>query len=208
MQQRKSAEGRSSPRVKRRQWAVILVLGVALSIALAPQAQAGFVDTYPLSQFGPVVNSPSPLFTNGFAVMSNGSIVLTGGNSGSGEPGTSDLLTSAVAGGLIQFQYSYSSLDMPHQDDAGYLLDGIFHELAFQDGQSGIAQFNVLANESFGFRVGTADNQFEPGVLTISSLASNVPEPGTGTIVMLVTGGLWAVRRVPSPHAPRSGRDA
>jgi hypothetical protein len=165
-----------------------LCLCLAMILALAPRAQAGFLDIYPLNSFT-LTNSPNTQLTNGTAVMQGQSLVFTGGNSGSGEPGTSDLLTTALAASQIQFFFSYSSLDARNLDSAGYLLNGLFFQLATASGASGTVQFNVTQGESFGFRLATADNQFEPGVLAISSVgAAATPEPGTGPVTLLAIG--------------------
>jgi len=168
-------------------------LCLAMSAALAPRAEAGFIESYPLSGFT-LTNSPNSQLTNGFVAMQGKSIVLTGGNSGSGESGTTDLLTTALTASQIQFFYSYSSLDLPNQDSGGYLLNGSFFQLAAATGASGVVSFNVTAGEAFGFRVATVDNQFEPGILTISDVpTSGVPEPGTGLYLLLVSIAVLAV---------------
>ncbi len=164
-------------------WRLCLCLALGISSGLAPLAKADFITQYPLSDFT-LTNSPNSILTNGFGMMAGSSIVLTGGNSGSGEPGITDLVTTATQTGLIQFDYSYSSLDLPTLDYAGYLLDGMFVQLADTDGESGLAQFNVSLGETFGFRVGTLDNQFEPGILTVSS-ADAVPESRTWPILVI-----------------------
>lgn len=134
--------------------------------------------------------------------MSGDNLVLFGGNNGSGEPGVTDLIIPAAASGIVQFQFSYSSFDVPYADygtyavgdRAGYLLGDVFHQLATIDGQSsgGVpVTFSVNAGEVFGFRVDTADNLVEPGILTISDfsapISSSVPEPAT--VLLIVAGG-------------------
>jgi len=163
---------------------------VGISAGLAPQAEAGFLDQYPLIDFT-LTNTPNSILTDGFVMMSGSSIVLTGGNSGSGEPGNTDLVTTATQAGLIQFDFSYSSLDLPTFDYAGYLLNGAFVQLADTSGESGLAQFNVNLGDTFGFRVATVDNLFEPGILTVSSAT---PEPGTGLMMLLVIAGILGYR--------------
>ncbi len=163
-----------------------------LMVALAPLAHAGFIDQYPLSSFT-LVNSPNTQLTNGFATMSGDSIVLTGGNSGSGEPGTTDLTTTILTTGVIQFMWSYASLDIPNADYGGYLLNGLLFPLAEANGASGTVMLNVTAGQIFGFEVGTTDNEFEPGILTISSVPGlATPEPATGSILPLALSALVA----------------
>jgi hypothetical protein len=75
-------------------------------------------------------------------------------------------------------------LDLPTFDYAGYLLNGVFVQLADTDGESGLTQFNVSLGETFGLRVGTVDNEGEPGILTVSSVGS-VPEPRAWPILVI-----------------------
>jgi hypothetical protein len=64
--------------------------------------------------------------------------------------------------------------------------------------QSGTSTFNVLAGDSFGFRIATEDNTFGPGSVTISNFSAPgpmaptpVPEP-SAVLSLLVLGGLGA----------------
>jgi hypothetical protein len=129
--------------------------------------------------------------------------MLTGSNTGSGLfPGaTTDLTIAATAAGEVRFDWLYSSLDDPELDLAGYLVGSDFTALADVDGQSGSILFQVNLGETFGFRVRTIDNLFEPGVLTISnfsapSSAAAVPEPATLAPVLIgLAGGIAVYRR-------------
>src|SRR5579885_1035476 len=51
------------------------------------------------------------------------SFVLTGGNTGSGLSGETDFTGTSTAAGTISFDWSYSSLDQPGFDAAGYFLN-------------------------------------------------------------------------------------
>lgn len=157
----------------------ILMAGVALQ----PQAEAASIPC-PLDVFT-LVNSNS----DGTAVSPDGgvSVILTGGNNGSGLAGTTDLLAMAVGAGTIEFQYTYSSVDAPGFDWAGYLIGDQFTQLADTNGQFGTATFSVAGGDTFGFRVGTFDNTTEPGVFAISDFstpASSVPEPSAWRLVL------------------------
>ncbi len=135
---------------------------------------------------------------DGSVIQQTNRIVLTGGSNGSGFSGTTDFVASATGTGVVQFQYSYASLDLPTFDFAGYLLNNNFFVLADTDGQSGTGMFAVSTGQSFGFRVGTADNTGEPGILTITSTAAGttaVPEPSTAPMLfLLMIGGLTIAR--------------
>jgi hypothetical protein len=154
---------------------------LAAGSILAPQAHAGFVGPYALGNFS-LINTNA----DGTAVTNDGglSVILTGGNNGSGIGGTTDLTITAAAGGVVHFQFSYSSLDDPAFDTAGFLLDGAYTQLAGTSGQTGVGNFVVAAGHTFGFRVETLDNQAEPGVFTVSDFTApaataGVPEPAT-----------------------------
>jgi|ERR1035441_7450471 hypothetical protein len=169
-------------------WMLYFCLALAIGSWMAPQAKADFITQYPLSDFI-LTNSTA----DGFVTMSGSSIVLTGGNSGVLESGTTDLVTIATKAGLIQFDWSYFSYDLPTFDFAGYLLNGAFVQLADTSGESEFAQFSVSLGETFGFRVGTKDNQGEPGILTVSS-ADSVPEPRTWPILVMGITGILSRR--------------
>jgi hypothetical protein len=108
------------------------------------------------------------------------SVVLTGGNNGSGLSGTTSLTITAPASGLVHFQFSYFTLDIPGFDSAGFLLDGVYTQLAALSGDTGTGNFAVAAGHTFGFRVETSDNQGEPGVFTISDLPLSLHSESSG----------------------------
>lgn len=178
-------------------------------------ARASFIGVYSLANFS-LINSDltgGTSLTNGFAMSPDGglSVLLTGGNSGSGLAGTTDLVINAAAAGLVQFQYSYASADSPGFDFSGYLLAGNFFPLSDSNGMCnaapcpGMVHFAVSVGQSFGFRVGTMDNQGEPGILSISSFSAPgndtaLPEPGNGVamVVLFAAAGaakLWRLKR-------------
>jgi hypothetical protein len=155
-----------------------------ISSWLAPQAKADFLAQYPLSDFT-LTNSPPSCCANDSVTMLGSSIVLTGDSEGNGESATTDLVATATQAGLIQFDWSFSAPDQSFvmvNQNAGYLLNGVFVQLAADDGKSGFAQFNVNTGDIFGFQVFTEATFGDPPVLTISSA---VPEPRTGVILVM-----------------------
>lgn len=154
---------------------------LTLICALAHQATAGLIN---LADFT-LTNST---FADGSAVSPDGglSLVITGPNDGSGEPGTTDLTAIVEQSGVFQFDYLYSSLDQQGYDWAGYLLNGAFYWLADLNGESGTVTLPVLAGNTVGFEVDSVDNEGEPGILTVSNFSSpplapasnGAPEPG------------------------------
>lgn len=164
-------------------------------VASALRAHAAIIGNYTLNDFTLTNNNG-----DGSATTTNGgsTLVFTGPNNGSGLPGSTDLTAVAGMAGLIQFQYTYSTLDIWDTSDptatpndlAGYLLGSTFFQLADRNGQTGTASFAVSVGQIFGFRIVTADNIGEPGILTISASGggADVPEPGTSSL-LLVAGG-------------------
>ena len=147
---------RDRVRAKASRGLVPLCCVAGLGCFLAQTAKADFISPYPLTDFT-FTNTNA----NGTVSTPDGglSINLVGGQNGTGEPGTTDFVTTAQAAGLVQFQWSYFSLDVPGADDAGYLLGGVFTELSDTSGDSGLASFTVTFGETFGFRAATVDNQ-------------------------------------------------
>src|SRR5271165_2237166 len=169
----------------------VLVASFVCALSLAPQARAGFIFDFAPQNAFQLVNTNA----DGVVMAKSQGLVLTGGNNGSGNPGTTDYLAVALNSGTVNFGWSYASLDMPTFDFAGYLLNSTFSPLADTDGMSGVGAFTVSAGESFGFRVGTADNTGEPGILTVTSASTSaVPEPATAAM-MLVVLGLVSLKR-------------
>ena len=163
---------------------------LTLLASSAGSAEAAFIGPYDPSSF--VLTNMN---SDGFAEFRpNGSLVLTGGNNGSGTPGTADFLVSAAGTGLVTFNFSYSSLDAVLAEVVGYMIGSSFTLLADRDGTAGPVSFAVTAGQAFGFRISTEDNQGEPGILTVSGFTapagsggSGVPEPSTW---ISVTAGL------------------
>jgi hypothetical protein len=133
------------------------------------------------------------------------SLTLTGGNNGSGLPGLTSFLGTATQPGIISFTYSYDSLDMPGFDNAGYLLDGTLVFLSDTAPDTGSASFAVSIGTNFGFYVATADNTFEPGVLSVTFVppsfdGTDAPEPASA----LLGGSLLLLLFVRGRKLPRS----
>ena len=160
-----------------------LLLWTACCGSLPQLARASFIGEYSTSQFAVNhVNGPGS-----FLSPDNGlSVVITGPNNGSGLAGYTDVTTTILNSGLIQFQYTYSSLDGAGFDYAGYFIGGGFIQLADTDGQTATVLAPVNAGDLFGFRVGTLDNTGEPAVFTVfdftAPVSGNDPPPGGGLV--------------------------
>ena len=160
----------------------LMCVPVLLGMALAKPAAASFVDGY-----APVDFTLINVNADGTAAWGDGgvSLSLTGGNNGSDAPGTTDVTIAALGSGTVYFTYAYASPDTPTYDYAGYLLAGSFVPLADTDGNSGAVTFQIDSGQTFGFRVGTADNTGEPGIFTVTNFSAPVPEPGTFPLMIL-----------------------
>lgn len=168
---------------------------LALLASSAASADAAFIGPYDPNSF--VLTNMN---SDGFAtILPNGSLVLTGGNNGSGDPGTTSYLVSAAGTGLVTFNFSYSSLDAVLAEVVGYMIGSSFTLLADRDGTAGPVSFGVTAGQTFGFQITTTDNTGEPGILTVSNFAApgpGVPEPSTWISVAagLATAAFWRHR--------------
>lgn len=178
------------------QWGCALLFLIT-SAAFPQQAKAGFIGDYAVDLFT-VTNR------NGVGSVSSpdggASLLISGPNDGSGLGGFTDVTIIVAKSGLIQFQYTYSSLDLPGYDFAGYLLGTVFVPLADENGQSATVLVPVNQGQLFGFRIGTLDNTGEPGILTLTDFSaptiaggntSPVPEPGS--LSLLVIAGTTAI---------------
>ena len=170
-----------------------------LSAALIPQAKADFVGAYDLSNF----TLTDSTFADGTAQTPDmgATLIFTGPNDGSDKAGTTDLTIAAAGTGEVSFDYAYSSIDDPGNDDGGYLLDGAYVQLADTDGQSGSASFAVMMGDTFGFRINTLNNTGEPGILTITnfnapSSTAPTPEPASWSLMLLAGIGVAGLKRI------------
>ena len=168
-----------------------------LSVA-ACRVEAAFIGPYAPGNFN-LINTNA----DGFATLNlDGTLLITGGNTGSGVSGTTDFLVSAAGNGLVTFNFSYQTQDDVLAEVVGYMVGSTFTQLADRNGTAGAVSFAVASGQSFGFRIRTEDNLGEPGYLTISSFdaplgsgGAAVPESSTW---LPVAGGLtflWSVAR-------------
>lgn len=174
----------------------------ACALALAGAAHASTISGFK----GPfAVGNWSFATTDNGAVNTVGapaSIVLTGGDSGSGLDSTTDYTIQVAQDTLISFSWSYvTSDDDAFFDPFGYLLGTgllLFTQLT-ADGtdqpQSGAASVFVQAGESFGFRAFSIDSEFGAGTTTIGDFRASVPEPTAPALVGLALLAAAATRR-------------
>ncbi|WP_149989259.1 PEP-CTERM sorting domain-containing protein [Microcystis aeruginosa] len=188
------------------------VTTVSLTLAAASGASAATVFGFQ-TPYAPInwtfTNSNADGFVNTGGAPA--SISLTGGSNSSFSFGTTDYTTTAAAAGTVTFNWNYSTADaltafscsnLPNNfcDPFVVLVNGVQTIPLNPSGgttQSGTSTFNVLAGDSFGFRIATEDNLGGRGSVTISSFSApapvpaSVPEPST-VLSLLVLGGLGA----------------
>jgi hypothetical protein len=180
-------------------------LPVWACLLFAPVAHAGFIGGYSLGNFA-LTNSNAD--GSVFSPDGGQTLILTGGNNGSGLAGSTDFLVVVPIAGLIQFHYNYAAADLPGFDRGGFVANGLFSPLADTDGRSGVSQFVAAAGMSFGFRVATDDNTGEPGILTITDFtapgaAQSVPEPAFSAALAFAVAAMAARRHGPGPRLSR-----
>jgi hypothetical protein len=172
------------------------VTTVSLTLAAASSASAATVFGFQ-GPYAPINWTLTNSNADGFVDTTGApaSISLTGGNNGSNASGTTNYTTTAAAAGTVTFNWNYSTTDDDVAfDPFGYLLNGSFTKVT-DDGvgvvQNGTSTFNVLAGDSFGFRIFNYDNAGGRGSVTISNFSAPIPEPST-VLSLLVLGGLGA----------------
>lgn len=168
----------------------LFVAAMAGTAFAAPVLGAGFVGDY-----APANWTLSQGNANGFVQQHDAStLILVGGNNGSGGFGYTDLLIQVAQTGFISFDWAYDSADDPGWDASLYFSDGTgFVLLSDIPGTSGsVLTVAVNAGDFFAFSIETVDNTFGPGILTVTNF-SFVPAPGA--VGLLALGGLAAVRR-------------
>lgn len=172
------------------------VAGLCFVAFFISPARADFSGYYAPGNFSLTNTNADGFFTSAAPI----SITLFGGANGSGNPGTTDFTITAPATGVVMFDWAYSTTDIPILDDAGFLLNGNYVELAPVDGLSGPFAVAVMAGDVFGFRVETLDNTEDRGAFTVSNFSgptASVPEPSGLTLIATaaVLGGVAARRR-------------
>lgn len=133
-------------------------------------------------------------------------VILTGTNDGSGLPGATTLTIPSEASGFFDFNWSFSTLDSPMFESAGYLLNGNFFQLADTNGESSCNPgcnpqvVPVVAGETIGFEVSSLDNTGSAGILTITDFSAPgsavAPEPGSLAMLLIGTVGAITGRRL------------
>ena len=161
--------------------------------ALPSVAEANFSGPYDVANWNFQNTGGS---TNGSVNTSGApsSILLIGGSSGNGTingPGTTDFTITAVATGVVSFDWTYASFDSTDAEGGNFLLNGVpFLLSAYYAGANGTFSIPVNQNDVFGFEVYSQLNRYGQGMLGISNFngpMSSVPDSG-GTLGLLALG--------------------
>jgi len=174
---------------------------VAALLLVAGPAAAAFIDDY---AFGNWTLTQTP-GADGFVTPSGvptDTIVLTGSAANgtpappADDPSVTDFTITVLAAGSITFDWDYQSLDTFNWDRGAYLLNGAEIFLAQNNSavSNGTVTILVSPGDVFGFRVGSRDQAFSPGILSIDNF-SFVPEPSTALLLLLGTLGLAVAGR-------------
>ena len=159
-----------------------LSIAFALFAIYASPSYASFVGPYQVSNW--TLQNQS---ADGSVDLSGApsSIVLTGGDDGSGNSGFTSWTIAAADSGTVSVNWHYATSDVSAaQDPFNYILEGtvvpVFDSPVLSSA-SGILSFNVKAADTFGFQINTLDNLFGRGVVTLSNfdVSPAVPEPST-----------------------------
>lgn len=165
-------------------------IAIVLLMTFALSAQGAFVGDWALDNFALLNTNADGAWMSPDSGLS---LILTGGNNGSGLGGKTYLLIFAPERAALSFQYSYATEDdpaWPEYDVGGYLAGGKFHPLSIA-AATGNVTVVVDAGEGFGFGVETLDNWGGSASLTISRFqVQHVPEPASTAPVLVFTGYL------------------
>lgn len=150
---------------------------------------SGFTGGYDFNNFSlsyTGANSAGIAPEDGFVITTGaptGTVILSGGNNGSFDPGTTDwtitITNPSSQYGSVSFDWSYASEDVAGFDRGGFLINNGFSFLSDTNGDFSLVPVTFTVDNTFtsiGFRVATDDNLSVPGVLTISNF-NFVPVP-------------------------------
>jgi len=161
--------------------AVMRLIPVALSTSLTlallgPTARADFSGPYDTGNW----NLQNTGANDDGAVDFGGvpaSVVLTGGDNGSGEEGFTLFTITSAGSGLMSFDWTTTHPD-PGFDFLGYIVGDEFFELT-DDEDDGSETVLVCPGQTIGFYVETPDNDTGAPTLTITNFSGPTNNPWT-----------------------------
>ncbi len=170
-------------------------------------ASADFTGPYDVSNWTLTLNN-----SDGGVDTTNApvSITLIGPDNNSGTAGTTDFTIAAAGTGTWSFSWEYTSEDTNAFDGAGWLLNGVYTEVADNqlamdspgDVATGSESIPVVLGDIIGFRVRSSDKTLGAGFFTISDFEApvdvtppGVPAPSTLALLALGATGLGIARQ-------------
>lgn len=149
--------------------ATILLQVTGIVIAFTADASAAFIGYYSPNNWNEVTNN-----SDGFVDTTGtpNSIQIEGGANQSNSPGNTDFTIQVEASGTWSFNWDYESFDnFGNTDSGGYLLNGVYNQLAQNNSPTLTGSINISVNQNdlIGYRVFTLDNNSDSGRLTISN---------------------------------------
>jgi hypothetical protein len=153
-------------------WGTFLAIGL---VAAAP-ALAGLASPF---DTGWVLSGPGSVNDS-----APGAFTLFGGPGGT----TTDY-THTVGAGTWSFSWAFGTSD-PGWQDAGYLVNGVYTELAGGSASGSTGPIATSAGDTIGFRINVDGGSFDDGDFTISdfSAATEAPEPSTLSLTLMAAG--------------------
>ncbi|MCI0365148.1 MAG: PEP-CTERM sorting domain-containing protein [Phycisphaerales bacterium] len=130
------------------------------------------------------------------------SITITGNDNSNGVPTNTDYTIAAVASGTWSFDWAFIPTDTGNYDHGGYLLNGVYTQLANNLGpgpfpgpnpSNGVVSIGINAGDIIGFRVYSDDGFFGAADMTITNFVAPVPAPGA--LALLGVAGLAGTRK-------------
>ncbi|MEZ4963079.1 MAG: proprotein convertase P-domain-containing protein [Saprospiraceae bacterium] len=132
--------------------------------------QQGFAGAYaPANWTEQQVNSNGSINTAGAPA----SITINGSNNGSGAAGQENYNINVPQSGVINFTWTYNTVDAAFFDPPGYTLNGVFTQVlaGFVTAGTGTVALPVVQGDVFGFSQRTVDNVFGAGNMVITNFS-------------------------------------
>ena len=108
---------------------------------------------------------------------------------------------TAASAEFVACSWAYETYDFggAYWDPAGYVLNGVFHQLSddslpYLGTEQGFLSVRLNPGDTFGFYVLSLDSLEGPGAITVTPTDIPVPEPSSLALLAAVVLG-WAVRR-------------
>ena len=174
---------------------------VLVLLFVAGPAAAAFIDDYAFANWS-LSQTPG---ADGFVTPSGAptdTILLTGSAANgtpappADDPSVTDFTITVLSAGSITFDWDYQSLDTFNWDRGAYLVNGVEFFLAQNNSGVSSGSITILVNpgDVFGFRVGSRDQAFSPGTMTLDNFVF-VPEASTAGLLLFGMVGLAVAGR-------------